>query len=257
MRLLGLLVLVAACGGGASASALEEPPIPQAPAGTDREAMKRETAVLEDLATRACACQDAACWDGFDRELRTYIREALTLNDPVTDLETWPADLDARARRAFIRIADCMSSQGHSPLVFGVVAARVVADFKDAACACPDADCARRVRENFQEASAEIGDVPADGAAMTEMRANHESMIACFNKRLGSPGQQAVLDLKALRRDACECRDVACADEVQARFDQFLVDHEHSNGNPVEVEQVRTLASEMAECLRAARGESP
>jgi hypothetical protein len=257
VRGVAVLVALAACGGGASGPALEEPPIPQAPAGTDREAMKRETAVVEDIASRACACKGVACWEGIDRDFSKYVREDMTLNDPVTDLETWPADLDARARRAFMRIADCKSAQGQSPVVFGVVAVRVVSDFKNAACACPNADCARSVQENYEEASAEIGDVLADGAAMTEMRADHERLVACVEKHLGSPGQQAVLDLKVLRRDACECRDVACADEVQARFDQFLVVHEHTNGNPAEVEQIRTLASEMAECLRAARGESP
>lgn len=257
MRGGAVLVAVAACGGAATGRSLEEPPIPQAPAGTDRAAMKRETALVEDVASRACACKDAACWDGIDKELSSYFRQTMTLNDPVTDLETWPADLDARARRAFIQIADCMTTQGHSTLVFGDVAVRLMTDFERAACACADADCARRVRESFEKTSAEIDDAPADEGAVSEIRAGYQSMVACLEKQLGSAGQQAILDLKALRRDACTCADVACADEVQARFDRFLVDHERSNGTPAEAEQIGAIASEMAACLRTARGEAP
>ena len=245
-----VVLALGACG-GASTPPLEEPPIPQAPAGTDREAMKRETALVEDMTARACACKDAACWAGIDQELRTYFRETATFNDPVEDLETWPADLDARARRAFNALAECMIEQGQDALAFGVIAARMTADFRDAACACGNADCARRVQDKREDMIAEMGGLRADEETLTEIRTASQETAACLEKHLGSPAQQAILDLKVLRRDACDCADAACAEDVQARFDAFLVDHERTQGNPAEAEEIGELAGQMSECLRA------
>jgi hypothetical protein len=257
VRAAAFLVALAACGGGTAAPALEEPPIPQAPAGTDREALKRETELVEDLSRRGCECQDQACLAKIDEELRTYYREKATINDPVEDVETWPADLDARARRSDRALEACMDSKGYISYARGVLFARRIALLRDAACSCKDGACVDKVRRRLDESVAAAADLLADQPTLQEISAASTEMRGCFAAGLGDVIQQALLDLKAMRRDACACSDADCTAAVSARFDGWLDDHKATPTTPEVKEQVTQVAAELGACLRAFDEESP
>jgi len=176
---LGFVALLAACGGG-SPRAPEEPPIPQAPAGTDRAAIERETVIVEQLWQRACECPDVACLAAVDRELSSYYREAATFNDPITDLETWPPDLDARARRALYHLHECMDARGAWESWRGAIVARRVSLLRDAACSCPDLACARRISEQLTEMLASDEDARIDRRTTEEIQLASDGTKRCL-----------------------------------------------------------------------------
>jgi hypothetical protein len=249
-------VFLAACGGGAAAPALEEPPIPQAPAGTDREAMRRETEMLEELSRRGCACKDTACFESIDSELRAYFRDVATVNDVVADIETWPADLDARARRSSYALHDCMTEHGFLSFAYGVLFARRLGLLRDAACACTDKECARAVKEKFDEALLLASDLLADQSTLAEITAHSTELRRC----LGAPGetiQQALLDLRALRKDACACGDAECARVVRSGLDAWAVEHQDTYGSPEETAEMEEIAAELGVCLHRAEENEP
>jgi hypothetical protein len=78
---------------------------------------------------------------------------------------------------------------------------------------------------------------------VTRLRPAHEgaSGAACASSALG--------ELETIKRDACACRDKACAERVQVDFDTFLERHKDTHGDQTQVEKVGRLAGEMSECL--------
>jgi hypothetical protein len=63
---------------------------------------------------------------------------------------------------------------------------------------------------------------------------------------------EAIKDLEALKKRACECKDTECATKVQEDFDKFLEKHKDTKGSQSQAEKVGKLAGEMSECLAKA-----
>lgn len=63
---------------------------------------------------------------------------------------------------------------------------------------------------------------------------------------------EAIKDLEALKKEACECKDADCATKVQEKFDKFLEKHKDTKGSTSQAEKVGKLAGEMSECLAKA-----
>lgn len=74
---------------------------------------------------------------------------------------------------------------------------------------------------------------------------------------LGGCGKadEAVKELEAIKKKACECKDAECANKVQEDFNKFLEKHKDTKGSQSQAEKVGKIASEMSECLmKAATG---
>jgi hypothetical protein len=183
VRALLLVALIAACGGRAATPAkpeeLPEPPIPQAPAGTDRAVIEKETLVLEAIADKACACKDVPCFEAVDALRIEYLRTS-TQNDVMTDLETWPPDLDARGRRAAFRSSMCASQLGYTMRHTGVVLLREITELRVRACACTDRPCAERVRARMVEILEENEKAELDEPTTQELDHLSSELRACL-----------------------------------------------------------------------------
>jgi hypothetical protein len=257
VKALPVLFVLAACGGPSRATApdeLPEPPIPQAPAGNDRAQLEKETSWLEGVATRTCACKDAACVTASDAELVQYARTT-TMNDPVTDLETWPADLDARGRRAIFKIYTCMAAHGVASRAPSIYVLRKTAAFRERTCACTDVECAREVRaklvEFLTQDAAHVNLDEADSAAFTDEAA---AAKRCLETVFAPRAQQLILDMRSLRREACACADSACAAAVTARVEQAVRELGDAAADEATTQELKEVSAEVRTCLDRARG---
>jgi hypothetical protein len=246
---IALLGFVIACGGGKPASTRRAPP-PESPAGIDRAVIAAELVTIQALAERACACDDQACAVEIDAAFSTYVRGA-TLNDPITDIETWPADLDAIVHVATTRMLACMIELDHMPRAFGIFMLRKQTALRDLACACTDAACATRVALAHEALGKERVAAPPqlDDADKAEMDRAGLELRACVAVPLA---EQAILDLKALRAEGCACTDADCAQDVGLRTQTWFAEaligtsDEHIGAALVEI------AGELNACLQAA-----
>lgn len=249
------LILVSGCASSAAAPPTSAAPreLPVSPAGIDREVLAAEVDVLADLERRACACHDAACAAAVDVDMVAYSERA-TINDPVTDVETWPEDLDAIANYYSARIFACASHLGVRTRADGVVLVRRVELFRDRACACQDAPCATRVLDRFLAfAKQHEGDrSPISQAQTTRMTDAGTELGECVRR---TQNEQLMLDLRALRAAACACEDATCADEQQAAVQRWAeANREIPATGEAQLEQARELGAELETCLQAARG---
>ncbi len=63
------------------------------------------------------------------------------------------------------------------------------------------------------------------------------------------PATGLVDDMRALRDQACACKDVACADQVQQGLTELANKHRDTKGSDAETEEVTSLAVTLTECL--------
>jgi hypothetical protein len=234
---------LAACT-GSTASPITPREQPPSPAGIDRAVFERELDVTIDLADRTCACTDTACFEQVDTDLAAYLRVA-TVNDPLTARETWPGDLAALGKAEFRRMYGCMRDHGYRARATGVVVLRKVDALREAACACSDAGCARRVsRVSARFATRLLDHVPRASPEVADAIVTSEhALIAC----LAAPiREQEMLDLRAIRTDACACEDAACADEEAVALATVL-----RAGIPLDIpnEEIDEIVTDVGACL--------
>jgi len=241
------LVLVTACGGNADAPIPIAPPPPESPAGIDRAVIAAELDAVRAIAEHACACADTACLTGVDAELAAYSRVS-TMNDPITDVETWPADLDAMGHAAMFRMVACMIDHAYLPTSGGIGFLRKRAMIRDAACACEEAPCAVRVRDAHERAVASqtVSPFPIDEPSVAALDATSQEIRDCLG---GLLAQQAMLDLKALRADACACVDVACVEAVRERAAAWGHDHARTPMGAINEDELVEVAAQLEACL--------
>ena len=71
---------------------------------------------------------------------------------------------------------------------------------------------------------------------------------------LGACGKadEAVTELEALKKRACECKDADCATKVQEDFTKFIEKHKDTKGSQSQADKVTKLATDMSECVAKA-----
>jgi len=254
VRALAVLALLAACGGGKSATPAPKDPEPTAAEKEPPLTHEQHVAELEDIATRGCACADAACIRTVDADLAELIREV-----PVpTDADMTDADATAGIE-ALGRYLECMTKLGAEPdLSYHDAFAKRMEDIGDASCACRDITCANFAWGGLAiELIAIAGRVQDDRKAYASIDLQWKRIEGCVAPINAKLSDQAIVELTELRAAACACTAVACADAVQADFDAFLERHKDTKGSEEAAETIGKLAGEMAACLDTARGEPP
>lgn len=258
MRWLVVPCVVAACGGTAPTAPPDTPPsLTSAPDPADelRVQLERETALLEDLATRGCACADAICLEAIDDEVAAYLRVAV-FGDVMTDVEIWPPDLDARGQAAVDELVSCMDVLQVEPLGFAIIPLRRYQGFRDAACACADALCIQRVVDKVDEDMREYEAYLFSESTEAELDAAVAELTGCVEALVTATHQQAVLELKELRAAACACADAECVDRAQAEYNAYLARYAEIRSDVATADKVGEVAGEILACLEAAiRGE--
>jgi hypothetical protein len=212
MRCLALLV-VAACGGSSTAG--DKPATARAPTpvdagpGPDFEA---ELARVEEIARQACRCRDAACLDAADRAYAAYL-DVATLDDPVTGIQAWPEDLNARGQIIFDRMTACFEAldvpRRHARVRYMVREAEMYAAH---ACECTDDVCRERTLAAFYDFDWEViasnGD---DHALAARLRGAVSSLARCLAPVLEDEVAEALTVAGDFRDRVCACADLTCA----------------------------------------------
>ena len=258
MRRALVLAALAACGGGQAAPVAEPAPaepaapaLPQSPAGIDRAIIERELATVEALSQRACACADEACLVTVDAEVSAYVRVA-TMNDPMTDVETWPSDLDDRLQGAQRAMLACFRDKQVVPKFLGTTFLRVVRDTRDAMCACTDFACVEhlslRLRKEANDWSA-LPESAFDAATSAEIERLVAEMMACGTPFENDRAQQALLDIRKIRAEACACEDDACVDRVREALDELFETYKDTKGSQAQVDEMTEIATEVRACM--------
>jgi len=256
-RALYLVLLLAACGGGSADRPAAQPAraaaeLPQSPAGIDRAIIEKETLFVEDLTKRSCACTTDDCRRAADDELGVYFRRRATFNDPIDDIETWPKDLDDRAHAAVTHHYTCVVAAGVTPYSAMEVVLRVFSDFRERACTCQDAACAQQVVLRFQEETKTMQDPPSREAQRDELMAIAREMGGCVEHAAATTIDQQILDLKALRKRACDCETTECGEAAKTEFYAWVdANQEGRTADQHRLEQFRDLGRELGECLAA------
>jgi hypothetical protein len=248
MRAALVAALVVGCAASAR-PAVPPAPLPVSPAGIDRAVIAKDLDRIEALADRACACEDDDCFDAVDTDLVT-LAQTETENDPITDVETWPRDLDDLAHAANHRLLACYLEQHHSSAkLFGALVRRRAESLRTAACACTTATCANRAAALVRERSIALTPYPPeDQRAITAAQAETLRCAAQI------AGEQSLLDLKSIRKDACACTDAACAADIAAQVKTWGDDNAHTPADQATIRELRDVATAIAQCLTAARG---
>lgn len=211
-----LALLASACGRAAAPAA---PPATATPAQDPREARWHADAeeflgYLGGMTDRACACPDAACASTADAEVREHLAARLAKPDQFTPAEDTNFDASMGFTERLIplltRFMTCVRDLGAELTFFSPYVLRDVTEFRDRACACPDAMCARGVENDFLAWK----EWPTDEATRERALAMMRETRACLAERLEGSGlsraEQLVLELKTLRDRACACADQAC-----------------------------------------------
>jgi hypothetical protein len=212
----------------------------------------QHVAALEDIATRGCACADAACLRTVDATLAELIREIPLGGDPIPDAQL------LAGMEALGRYLGCAHTLDAAPaLSFHDAFVARLQEAGDLACACGDAACVAGVWGGFMaELYAASALLQEDGDFMTGFEPQWRRIEGCTAPILGDAAEQALIDLTALRAAACACTTAECADAVQADVDAFLAKNEGTTANPEQGETIGRLSGEMNACLEAARGEA-
>ena len=249
MRALAVLVGLAACGGGKTASPPPVDPEPPPPAAEEPPLThEQHVAALEDIASRGCACADAACFAAVDADLAEVIGAVEVGTAPMPDAQL------AVANDALGRYVACATQLGARPEAsfFTAFVARLD-DVAEAACACKDAACAGNLFGGLLPELWAASSLADKEQLYERIRPTWKRMEGCVAPFEDAMGAQAVVDLTALRDQACACTDAACADRVQADFDAFLMKHRDTKGSEEQAVLIGDLAGQMSACLDEAR----
>lgn len=245
-QLLAILALTAAC---QAAPPPRAPlgPLPESPAGIDRAVVEKEADQMIAIVDELCRCTDGACLDAANADLSEFAEHA-SMNDPVTDIETNPPDVHALSYAMMLRLVACLLDHHYKPTAFGVMIAREVEQFRDAACGCSDASCAHRVSDAFEKYTAGLKD---DNSAATPETLKRISKAAdetrvCLAQTLG---QEALFELEDIRDGACECDDQACVDGIQAQFEAWAAQYKDLKGTQTATDRAGEIAEEISRCM--------
>lgn len=243
MRAVVVVVFLAACGGKASPAPAKDP---------EEAEFERDLAEAKAFADRTCACADRACTDAIDKEMAEEFR--------TTDLDTSSSmspEQEQQVENEVVRILECLTAKGTVPYSLGVLSVRVFDSIRADICACQDTNCARSAIAAWDEAYQGVGKYPADDATKKdfEQRIVPEA-TACFQKGHALITEEAVIELKAIRKGACACVDADCATANRAEFDAWLVTHEKTGADQTTQEEIAEVAREMALCQAAASQEA-
>ena len=254
MRAVAVLAVLAACG-GKSAPQTAEPEVvaPPPEAAAPPPTAEQHLAELADLATRACACADAACGVAVDGELATLIREVPVPADMMDDAGL-RAGMDSLGR-----YLECLAALGVAPeRSFHDAYIDRLTEVEAAMCACQDTRCTDRAFGGLGPEVVAIEVHLAEDEALRASRAPfYDRIEACLKPISDAVSGEAIAELTVLRDQACACADAACADRVQADFDAFLMKHRDTTGSQEAAETIGRVAGEMSACLDAARGAAP
>ncbi len=218
-------------------------PLPESALGIDRATASREVGQIEDLADRMCACSSDACFDGVDRDMVAAF-QAIPESDPLSDAERWPTDLDAIGDGAMRRMFGCAFEHRRIPRALEQIELIQLDRLSATACACTDEACATRARKKLDKIA--HPELEGDKETRAAVLAAAGKVTACI---ADVEGEQALLELKAMRKDACACTDAACGDEVVGRFHAWMKEQAHAEAMPETYGELREVAGELGRCL--------
>jgi hypothetical protein len=205
---------------------------------------------IDELSARACACQDRRCIAAIDRDLALLVTEVdLEGADPAVVEKETPARIEALER-----LAVCMTDHEVAASAYGEALAARLEELRDRTCACKEPECASRLAVSLDPERGTAEWFPIDYDLLVKMRALTASIDLCSDA--SGVATEALGAMEALRDAACACRDATCADQVQGRFNAFLAANEGTKSTQQVAIEIGRLASEMGECLTAARGEA-
>jgi hypothetical protein len=252
MRGAALVVLVALAAGSACGGKV-------APKKDAQSRFEKDLAEMKGWADRACACRDRGCAMKVDLDLEKEARAWAEKERAGENAESSVGDeeQDKQFAAELVRMMKCIQKHGAAPQAMGVIVRVKFEEQRDRACACEDYACLVAVAEEWDRLLATLGHVPGSQQTRDEMTAVNAEAQACFARGPEMRMQEAVLDMKALRKRACECADVACADTVQRDFDAFLETYKDVPGTQTVAEQIGEAAGAMAKCLADARAGQP
>lgn len=117
----------------------------------------------------------------------------------------------------------------------------------DEMCACKGKPgCAAEVvreRDKLREPSGHASD--ADRAALEPIKARFEEC---------QPDSQLVSEFTAIKDEMCACKDKACAEGVNQKFEVWLKRNESSKGGRAEQEKAKAIAEDYTRCMMSAMG---
>lgn len=257
MRRALLVLALVACGSDPKPAATPtaapraEPALPQSPAGIDRAVIEKETLLLEDIATRGCACTDEPCLRAVDDDLSAYIRVG-TMNDVLTDVETWPEDLDQRGQAALMRYYECVVARKIQPHSLGAIALRMFSALRDKACSCRADGTCRKIMPKLDELADQYN-MPLTPEQTEEAKTIGMKIGECVRDGMADEAQQGLLEAKRLRERACACHDSDCADRVAADAAAWVSEHESTRAGPGTIEELTEVFEAVRACLDTAR----
>jgi len=236
-RALAILILIAACGGA-------KQPAKPAPQSSHEETV----AFLRKLADRACACKDATCARAIDGEIEAQMREEIASGE--ADEAPAPEEADQRRMNEQLgRLVRCLTAQDVPMNALGVYAEWELGMIKDRACKCTDAACAKKSASDWDEALAKFAKFPGSERTIENIKKISDAAQVCFLDGHKLLLQEVVLELKALRKRACECPDDACRQEVRAGFDAWIEANRETQGDQSTADQITEIARELAACM--------
>lgn len=182
------LVALVACGGAPPGTAPAPAPAPVAnttpardPFADTRAQVEQETLAIEALSVEVCGCAEARCAHALDDQLSAWMRQ-VTLDDVITNIETWPPELDERAQVAYTNIEMCTRRLGATMFWWGELTVRRSRDLRDRMCACADLACAERVRARWREVDEDHADVQPTPSGHFAIQEYREHGDVCFDR---------------------------------------------------------------------------
>lgn len=244
MRLLALLALLAACGGKSAPAPAKD---------TEQAKIERDLAELKAFADRACACTDRACTDAINEEMADEFR---TADLDASSGGTTP-EQDQQIERDLVRMLECIVARGTQPDSLGVIAVRLFDRIRTEICACRDGACVMKSVDAWQDAMTRYGTFPLSDSdkADLEQRILPEA-TACFTTGGKIRVEEAVLELKAIRKDACACVDAACGSAAKAEVQAWGARHQTAPIDATTDQQLMEIVTEAMTCVNRASAEA-
>ena len=240
MRRALVLAALAACGGGQRE--------PTRPPPRERGSLD----MIRAHADEACACQDAACAQAIDDEVKAGMRDLPELAHGEEHATSSTPEQREQIAQEVVRMYRCIGEKGGIAYSAGVVAKNKFRAAKDLVCSCQDAPCALRADAEYRRAIETHGHLPADPETLAEIEVIAQEWLACHTANLEVVSQQVLLDMKQLRDRGCACTDDECVAAIQADVGAFFEEHRDTKGTAEATAKMTDLAEELKACLEAA-----
>jgi hypothetical protein len=244
VRALAVLSLVVACGGKTATSPKTE------------DQREKDLAEAKAFADRACACADAKCAEALDTELKVEFQKMSVWKLGEMESSDLSEEQQARLTADLVRLFQCIHKTGTPVYSLGVVAKLQYESIKVAACECTDTACVRKTVAAWEEANGTVGKFPIDDETERELSKIAAEATACFKTGGEMLLEEAVLELKAIRKASCACVDPECAEAARAELDAWGVRHERTPADETTQEQLVEIVSEAATCQVRASSEA-